>query len=663
VSNSLLLEWLPAPADFAGDLKAAALIGDPSLRLDALCSLAGYRLTFLDTLQLDRALERQSFDKLAGYSHVRLAILGSSTLDHLVPGIRVAGVRRRVRIATWLGAYGQYRQELLDPPATLRSFAPEFVLLSLTAREALAVVPLTAGTAEAAAAIRRYVAEHCDLWRQIKNEHGATPIQQTFVDTTDAVFGSLDRGVPGSPAEVVRRLNDQLVEAAAAQGVLILDIGRAVARHGQQAWFDRARWFQAKQEIAPRAACWYGELVARLLAAQRGLSKKCLVLDLDNTLWRGVVGDDGIDGIVLGEGNPVGEAHAALQRYALTLRERGVVLAVCSKNDLATAEEVFDKHPEMILRRSDISVFIANWNDKADNLRTIADRLNIGLDSLVFVDDNPVERARVRQALPMVSVPELPEDAAEYTGCVAEAGYFEAVGFTPDDTQRVAQYTANAERDALREGSASLEEFLRGLEMSVEYCAFAAADLPRVAQLINKTNQFNPTMQRVSADDVVRFATTARYITMQFRLVDRFGDNGLVSAAVLAPEVDQADAMRLVSWVMSCRVFGRELEFEVMNILIEAAAERGVRRLCASYVPAPRNGAISELFATLGFARTSEVENTSRASEWTLILDKFVPKATHIQRRRRAAELASVAAADSAPVVNLQRSAASVEHR
>ena len=243
-------------------------------------------------------------------------------------------------------------------------------------------------------------------------------------------------------------------------------------------------------------------MLARVIAAQRGLSKKCLVLDLDNTLWGGVIGDDGPEGIILGEGTGTGEAHLALQRYARQLRERGVILAVCSKNDPAVAEAVFRDHPEMLLKLTDIAAFVANWEDKAVNLRRIAEQLNIGIDSLVFVDDNPAERARIRQSLPMVAVPELPADAGQYVRCLADAGYFESVAFTADDSRRGEQYSANASREAFRESSQNMDDFLRGLDMSVTFGPFQTVDLTRVAQLIGKTNQFNPTTRRYSLEDV-----------------------------------------------------------------------------------------------------------------------------------------------------------------
>src|SRR6202043_837514 len=346
------------------------------------------RLGFLESVQLDRAFGRLGLKEAPGFLPIRLAVLASPTVDHLAPAIRVAFLCRRLLIDVHAGAYGQYRQDLLDPTSSLHQFAPQAMLFSLTAREAIAGVPLTASAAEVDETISRFIDQLRSFWRKGREICNAGIIQQTFVDVFEPVFGSYDRFVPGAPARIVARLNDRLCEAASQDGVLLLDIARASQRDGIDAWFDAGHWLQGKLEIAPQAAPLYGDMVARILAAQRGLSKKCLVLDLDNTLWGGVIGDDGLEGIVIGEGSAAGEAHLSLQRYAKQLKERGVILAVCSKNDLATAEAVFHEHPDMLLRRSDIAAFIANWDDKAENLRVIAKRYDIGLDSLVFVDDN-----------------------------------------------------------------------------------------------------------------------------------------------------------------------------------------------------------------------------------------------------------------------------------
>jgi FkbH-like protein len=626
------MNWLPVAPDFRGDLRRALDAPDAAQRLARLASLASRRLGFLETIQLDRALEQLRLTEAPGFLPVSLALLSSSTVDHLPPAIRVAGLRRKLLFRVHTGAYGQYRQELLAAESPLHRLKPSVILLALTAREALAEVPLGASAAQADEIVARSVGALRQLWRKVRDTFKATIVQQTFIDVAEPLFGSYDRLVPGAPARVVARLNDRLAEAAAEDGVLLLDIARASARDGIDAWFEPGRWFQGKLEIAPKAAPLYGEMVARIVAAQRGLSKKCLVLDLDNTLWGGVIGDDGVEGIVLGEGSAAGEAHLALQRYAKQLSERGIILAVCSKNDPAVAEAAFHKHPEMLLKRSDFAAFVANWSDKAENLKAIAQKLNIGIESLVFVDDNPVERARIRESLPMVAVPELPDDVANYVSCLAAAGYFEAVAFTSEDRQRAGLYAADAERDALLGSSQSMDDFLRGLGMSVAYGPFTPVDLPRVVQLINKTNQFNTTTRRYTAEEMAAVTGSATAATLQFRLLDRFGDNGLVSAMILRPGAEHPEALEIDVWVMSCRVFGRELEIEAMNIAAEAARRRGARALVADYIPTPKNGVISGLYPSLGFSRVEPASATNGATRWALDLAKYTTRATQIAR-------------------------------
>jgi FkbH-like protein len=629
--RSPMMSWLPIARDFRGDLRAALDSANPTECLENLAALAAYRLGFLETVQADRAFSRLGLKKAPGFLPIRLAVLGSSTVDHLSPAIRVAGLRRRLLIDVHSGAYGQYRQDLLDPTSSLHQFGPQAVLFSLTAREAIADVSLTATVAEVDETIARFIGELRLFWRKAREICNAGVIQQTFIDVTEPLFGSYDRFVPGAPARIVARLNDRVCEAAAQDGVLLLDVARASERDGIDAWFDHGRWLQGKLEIAPQAAPLYGDMVARILAAQRGLSKKCLVLDLDNTLWGGVIGDDGLDGIVLGEGSAAGEAHLALQHYAKQLKERGVILAVCSKNDAGIAEAAFHDHPEMLLHRSDIAAFLANWDDKTQNLKAIATRLNIGIDSLVFVDDNPVERARVRQSLPMVAVPELPADIAQYVRCLADAGYFEAVAFTSEDRHRAQQYAENAEREAVLGSAQSMDEFLRGLEMSVRCEPFRAVDHNRVVQLINKTNQFNTTTRRYTSEEIAWLTDLPEALTLQFRLVDRIGDNGLVSAMILRPTSDHEDILEIENWVMSCRVFGRQLEFEAMNVAVEAARQRGVRAIIADYIATSKNNVISSLYPSLGFAAVDHRAPTG-TTRWLLDLADYVMQDTQIVR-------------------------------
>jgi FkbH-like protein len=625
------MSWLPIAPDFRVDLGVALKSPDPTDRLEKLASLAQHRLGYLETLQLDRTLGQLTLEPVSGFAIVRLAVLASSTVNHLLPAIRVSGLRRQLMIEIHTGAYGQYRQDLLDPDSSLHKFAPQFILFSITARDTLARAALMATSDEVNETIARSIDELRLLWRKARETFNATIIQQTFLDISEPVFGSYDRLVPGAPAQVVNQLNDQLSKAAAQDSALLLDVARASERDGISAWFDTRSWLHGKLEIAHAAAILFGEMVARIVAAQRGLSKKCLVFDLDNTLWGGVIGDDGLEGLVLGQGSAVGEAHLALQRYAKQLKDRGVILAVCSKNDPAIAEAAFRDHPEMLLRRADISAFLANWNDKAENLRAIATQLNIGLDSLVFVDDNPVERARIRQALPMVAVPELPKDIAHYVRYLADAGYFEAIAFTSEDRQRTEQYAANAEREAFLKASESMEDFLRGLQMSVVFGQFRATDLVRVTQLFNKTNQFNTTTRRYTSEEVANLAAANQTMTLQFRLIDKYGDNGLVSAMILQPDPKLPEVFEIDNWVMSCRVFGRQLEFEALNIAVEQARRRSIKAFRAAYIPTSKNGVISELYPSLGF---SPVSGTPRngATCWLLHLAEYATRSTQISR-------------------------------
>jgi FkbH-like protein len=629
------MHWLPNPVDFRQSLKSALEAGETGVRLEKLAAIAQLRLGLVETIQVDNALKAIAREGdagiAAGFPRVGLAVLASSTIDHLLPAIRVGGLRRRLLVDTYAGSFGQYRQELMDPASELQAFKPEMILLSLVSHETIAGVPLTASAEEARAAVAATIDDLRVLWRKARENLGATVIQQTFLDVTETLFGSYDQMVPGAPARVVSDLNAQLAVAAAQEGILLLDVTRSSARDGIDAWFDVARWLQGKIEIAPRAAPIYGDLVARLIGARRGQSKKCLVLDLDDTLWGGVIGDVGLEGIVLGEGSAAGEAHLALQRYAKALKSRGIILAVCSKNEAAIAEAAFREHPEMLLKRADISAFIVNWTDKAQNLRAIAEQLNIGLDSLVFVDDNPAERARVRASLPMVAVPELPDDPAHYVRSIADAGYFEAVTFTVEDRQRVEQYAANAERESLRGSLESMDDFLRGLDMSLVFGPVTAVELARATQLINKTNQFNTTTRRYTAEELSALTGDPENITLQFRLIDRFGDNGIVSVLILCRDEQDPGLFELVSWVMSCRVFGRQLEYEAMNIAVESARARGARTLHADFIATARNAVIKDLFSKLGFVRRPgpAPEGTTR---WAVDLADYAIQPTYIRR-------------------------------
>jgi len=443
------LRWLVPPAARWSD--ALRGLGDQPTEANwqSLVGLANHAIDFIQTQQLDRRLQRLfSAGPPTGLATkpVRLAILSSSTADHLLPSLRVGALRRGLWLSTYTGTYGQYAQELRDNRSALYAFGPDTILFALDARHVTTGFDAGMSAADAAARSEEIAATIVSNWRAARSAFGCKSIQQTILPVFPLLFGSNEQRLPGSEAAVVQGLNLRLRELAESEHVDLVSLDVPLTQDGLAAWHDPVLWHRAKQDVHPAAGPVYGDLVARLLAAQQGRSFKCLVLDLDNTLWGGVIGDDGLDGIVLGQGSALGEAYVAFQSYVRALSRRGIILAVCSKNDEANALEPFDRHPDMVLKRSDIACFVANWADKPANLRTIAERLNIGLDALVFADDNPFEREMVRREHPMVAVPELPEDPAIYADRIAQAGYFEGLHLTDEDTKRTHLYLANLKR-------------------------------------------------------------------------------------------------------------------------------------------------------------------------------------------------------------------------
>ncbi|WP_417778484.1 HAD-IIIC family phosphatase [Stutzerimonas xanthomarina] len=618
------LLWLAQHTDLGSAIGEAKREADPFARLDLAAMLAGYRRDFTLTTRLDR-LASEGLRALAngetnriGLRPLRIALLSSHTVDHLVPAIRVAGLQRRLALSVHVAPYGMYRQALLMDDPELASFAPQLIVLALDARDAPLQLPLEASQADVDAAVAERVNELRLLWRRARERYAAQVVQQTIVPADPPIFGSFEALVPASPYALIDRLNAAIRVAAREDGVLLMDLAWEAARGSYgDGLAEPVRWHQAKQLVSPNLAPLYGDQLARIAAASIGLSRKCLVLDLDNTLWGGVVGDDGVDGIHLGQGSPSGEAFLAFQRYAAQLARRGIILAVCSKNDLSVAETAFN-HPEMALKRSDIAAFVANWEDKAGNLRRIASMLGIGLDSLVFVDDNPAERDIVRRELPEVAVPELPDDVADYPARVAAAGYFEAVSFTSDDASRGRNYALDAERKAAMSQATDMEGYLRGLEMVLTASPIGAAELARSTQLINKTNQFNLTARRYSEAEVERIASDPAAVALAIRLADKFGDNGMISVVLARPDAAVAkDELLIDSWLMSCRVLGRQVEDAVLEVLTNAATAAGYRALIGEYRPTERNGMVAEHYPRLGFVQHPALaDRPSDATFW-----------------------------------------------
>jgi FkbH-like protein len=611
------LAWLPPPpSDFSARCRQLNEGGTDAWAPAR--ALANYRLSETQLTRLAKAVERLRLEaKPSGLTTFRLGIVGNATTHFLVPALVATALRYGILLECVEAEFDQAMQAALDTDSSINRARCDAVLLALDHRGMAVSSPLGEPELErdaVAAALLRI-----NAMREGLHAQGAVCIVQTVPPPVESMFGSYDYALSGTQRHAIDELNRALAQAVLGSADLLLDVAHLAETVGLAAWHDPTLWNIAKVPFAMDLLPLYADHVCRLVAALRGKSRKCLILDLDNTLWGGVIGDDGIEGIVLGQGDATGEAHLHVQRAALGLRERGIVLAVSSKNTDEVARGPFQQHPEMLLREEHIAVFQANWNDKATNIRAIAEELSLGLDAMVFLDDNPMERDLVRQMLPEVAVPELPSDPALYARTLLAAGYFEAVAFSNEDRKRAELYQDNARRVALQKQVGDVDAYLRSLDMQLTLQPFDEAGRARIAQLINKSNQFNLTTRRYTEAEVAAAERDPSAFTLQARLSDTFGDNGMISVIVCR---QREDAWEIDTWLMSCRVLGRRVEEAVLAEIIARARAAGATRLLGSYLPTAKNQLVKEHYRKLGFELIDE--QASGATLWQLRLDEAV---------------------------------------
>jgi FkbH-like protein len=611
------LAWLrDPPPDFRARVNALKKAGASAEAGLELLRLASYRL---DENQLAKlaSLAKILSGKAPQFTPVKVALVGDGTLSLLAPAIEGSGLRHGVLIDAVLGGYNAVVHESFDETSAVHAAKPDLVVLATDRR--ILGLSRAAASREAANALVEdaFARTRMIVERMGKSARGGV-IVQTVPPPADSLFGAFDRVEATSPFAMTEAFNGKLREWALAGGIVLADIARLAASIGYERWDDPRHWHASKLPFSPDFTPVYADVIARIVGALKGKASKVLVLDLDNTLWGGVIGDDGLDGIALGQGSATGEAFLAIQAFALDLRRRGIVLAVCSKNEDATAREPFREHPEMALKEDHIAVFQANWTDKAANLRLIAEKLTVGLDSLVFLDDNPAEREQVRRELPMVAVPELPDDPAYYPRYLAAAGYFEAVAFSEEDRARAELYQTNAARAELMSSSSDMDSYLRSLDMHCRIGPVSSVNRARVAQLINKSNQYNLTTRRYTEAEVADMETRPDKLMLQARLEDRFGDNGIISIVIVDTKGREWD---IDTWLMSCRVLGRRVENAVLKTIAGYARSHGAIALTGSYIPSAKNQMVKDHYQKLSFALTEESE--SGAARWRLDLSRY----------------------------------------
>ncbi|MDD4914739.1 MAG: HAD-IIIC family phosphatase [Methylococcales bacterium] len=607
------LSWLPRRPENFNELCRTALDSQGELGM-RIRTLAGYGL---DENALNRVFKvivktRDAGLSLAPLLPFRLGVISNANSHFLAPALTATAARHGIDLECIEADYGQILQEALDPDSTINRARPDAVLIAIDYRG----LPLrfTPGDEKAHAETVGQCLQHIAAIRNGLHENGgAFCIVQTLARPVKSLTGSFELALPGTMRSLINAINIGLAESLAGTTDILLDVADLAETVGLAQWHDPTFWNLAKLPFSSLYLPLYAEHICRIIAAQRGKSRRCLILDLDNTVWGGIIGDDGLEGIVIGQGDATGEAHLDVQQTALGLRERGIVLAVSSKNTDEIARKPFREHPDMLLREEHLAVFQANWNDKATNITAIAKELSLGLDAMAFLDDNPVERNLVRQMLPMVAVPELPADPALYTRYLLAAGLFEAVAFSAEDGRRAEFYQDNARRVALQQQVGDLDAYLVSLDMHISFQAFDDTGRTRITQLINKSNQFNLTTRRYSEEEVRETQNSADCFTLQVRLSDVFGDNGMISVIICR----QADEdWEIDTWLMSCRVLGRKVEMAVLQEILLHARSRGVRRLLGCYRPTERNQLVADHYAKLGFE--AGAVDADGASHWLL---------------------------------------------
>jgi FkbH-like protein len=567
-----------------------------------IASVARYALDEKHARMLGRVIQAQiaSGTDLSPLSGFKLAVLSNTTFDFIADALPAAAARHGTALNMMLAPLDQIEQQIFDNASQTAAFKADAVLVAVDYNW----LGMESFNDHNAARAEDAVARIEMIIDGINDNQLGLPIITTMAVPPRFMFGSFDPMVRSSLRSAVDAFNRRLAQIAAQKNCVLLDVAGLAEYIGTSRWFDRKLWNLYKLPFTPDAVPLYADWLARILGAIRGKARKCLVLDLDNTMWGGVIGDDGMSGIRIGQGSAEGESFLAIQKLALSYKARGIILAVSSKNNDDTAREPFRDHPDMALRENDIAVFQANWLDKSSNLEAIAATLNIGLDALVFLDDNAAERAQVRAALPMVAVPELPADPALYPDYLNAAGYFEAIAFSDEDKNRAASYASNAQRADVKAKSRNLGDYLNSLAMKIECTPFDAIGRPRIVQLINKSNQFNLTTRRYTEQEIALVEAADDRLSMQVRMSDKFGDFGMIGvviAKIIAGDSGH-NSLNIDSWLMSCRVLGRKVEEAMFAHIIAFAAGRGIATIKAEYIPTAKNNMVSEHYEKLGFA-------------------------------------------------------------
>lgn len=559
----------------------------------------------------------------------KVALLSGSTTQYLARLLDLFLFESGIDAALYEAPYGSLVACVLDPDSELYRFQPDVTLLLPHARDLGPLPDVLAPADDVARSVERAAGAWVELWQTLLSRSHTQIVHANFELPLLRGLGNLEASLPFGPLAFVRALNAELARRRI-PSVHLLDLEYLTSVFGLERAVDARNYYLSKQHFSFAFLPTLCLALARQVALHAGLARKCVALDLDGTLWGGTVGDDGVERLALGPDSAEGEAFQDFQRYLLRLKQRGVLLAVCSKNDPENARAPFERHPHMLLKLDDIACFVANWEDKAANVVRIAETLNIGLDSIVFVDNSAEERHRVRGALPAVHVLDLPEDPADYARALDAGAYFELAELSSEAAARTLSFTEERRRVETQRTFTDYDAYLRSLELRALVGPIGAADLPRVCELIKRTNQFNLRTVRHSEADLIRLLAEPENVGFQLSLSDRFGSYGIIGVVLLTK---RGDALFIDTWLMSCRVLNKGVEQLVLGRMLREAAARGARRLLAEYRPSAKNGMVRGLYPRLGFRPLSEDET---GSSYELSLADPPPALPHFIEEREA---------------------------
>lgn len=575
----------------------------------------------MNTLQeLKRSLKKD----LSSLPIIKIALAGDTATQLLATAIRGTGAVRGYNIDLFETEYNQVEQQLLIPTSDLHQFDADFIVIFQSTHKLGEHHSLLPAEKQMTLADDRlaFIASVCE------NPSLASKkiIYFNYPEIGDTVFGSYANKVVSSFTYQVRKLNYELMKLSQQYpNLFICDIAELQNKFGRDRMFAPNTYTSTEMVFRMDILPYVASRVMDIVCAIKGQFKKCLILDLDNTLWGGVIGDDGLEGIQLGHGLGIGKMFTEFQMWIKKLKQRGIIICVASKNNEETAKEPFEKHPDMVLKLDDIAVFQANWETKVDNIRTIQQILNIGFDSMVFLDDNPFERNMVRENIPSITVPELPEFPEDYLEYLYSLNLFETASYSNLDKDRTKQYQVEAQRVSLSKTFTNEADFLKSLNMVSTVSGFTKFNTPRVAQLSQRSNQFNLRTVRYTDADIEALANDPDVIDLSFTLEDKFGDNGLIAVVIMKP-LDK-ETLFVDTWFMSCRVLKRGMENFTLNTMVEAAKTKGYKKIIGEYLPTAKNAMVAEHYANLGFEKVE-----GRSAQWELNINNYKDKECYIQK-------------------------------